>query len=541
MSLSTTPEPAPAKPDTLRSSQLPTSSKRNFAAGALIGTAGQVLNLILGFYLTRELVSRLDLEQVGLWQMLQDLAGYYSLSDLGIGRATTRYLSQHAAANDRPAFFRVLSTSLSTSRRLTLLALSITLLLAFGLPCVINIGPLSLNLVRGLIFLTGLRVCFSLAAGAYHSVPKALGAFQVANTIQYGVSLLGSVAILATLWLGGGVVVMSLIALATAVLSRTWNIIASRRLIEFPAEGLPAPDQQTRQELFQYGLASFLIQASQRVVSFSSSLLIASHSNLADSALYGISQSLSNRCRDFSKSLSDQLMPTASRMKVGSDPRQLQRLAVISCRILGTICLVFLVNIATLGVPFFRAWLNKPDLATAAQPIAVLLLAGMLVKLSVGGLVATLEGIGSMQLLGRICAIEATLTLGLQALALRWSGLQGMAASLLVCQFLVNGLLLVVLAAQVLQIQPVTLFWRLWSPLVVTAIPGLLVGWACATWLPPTAIWAVLVEFSLVGVTLLATAFYTCLDHEARREMRDMVQKRLAKRFGKQTAKPPQS
>ncbi|MFN5530589.1 MAG: hypothetical protein ACK5F7_08440, partial [Planctomycetaceae bacterium] len=264
MSLSTTPEPAPAKPDTLRSSQLPTSSKRNFAAGALIGTAGQVLNLILGFYLTRELVSRLDLEQVGLWQMLQDLAGYYSLSDLGIGRATTRYLSQHAAANDRPAFFRVLSTSLSTSRRLTLLALSITLLLAFGLPCVINIGPLSLNLVRGLIFLTGLRVCFSLAAGAYHSVPKALGAFQVANTIQYGVSLLGSVAILATLWLGGGVVVMSLIALATAVLSRTWNIIASRRLIEFPAEGLPAPDQQTRQELFQYGLASFLIQASQR-------------------------------------------------------------------------------------------------------------------------------------------------------------------------------------------------------------------------------------------------------------------------------------
>jgi hypothetical protein len=192
-------------------------------------------------------------------------------------------------------------------------------------------------------------------------------------------------------------------------------------------------------------------------------------------------------------------------------------------------------------VPFFRAWLNTPDLATAAQPIAVLLLAGMLVKLSVGGLVATLEGIGSMQLLGRICAIEATLTLGLQALALRWSGLQGMAASLLVCQFLVNGLLLVVLAAQVLQIQPVTLFWRLWSPLVVTAIPGLLVGWACATWLPPTAIWAVLVEFSLVGVTLLATAFYTCLDHEARREMRDMVQKRLAKRFGKQTAKPPQS
>ncbi|MFN5298215.1 MAG: lipopolysaccharide biosynthesis protein [Planctomycetaceae bacterium] len=520
---------------------MPTGSKRNFATGALIGTAGQGLNLILGFYLTRLIVGSLDLEWVGLWQMLQDLAGYYTLSDLGIGRATTKYLSQHAAANDRPAFFRVLGTSLSTSRKLSLMAFTISLLLAIGLPYVINLGTLPLNLVRGLIFLTGLRVCFTLAAGAYHSVPPALGAFQFANTIHYLTAFLGSIAIIVALWLGGGVMAMSLIALAIQVLSRTCYIIVSHRLIEFPAEGLPPPDNQIRKDLFQFGLIAFLIQASQRVVSFSSSLLIASFSNLGDSALYGISQSLSNRCRDFSKSISDLLMPTASRMKTQNDARQLQRLAVLSCRVLGTICLVFLVNIATLGVPFFSEWLDQPKLAIDAQPIAVLLLGAMLFKLSVGGLVATLEGIGAMPLLGKICAIEAVLTLGMQALALRWSGLQGMATALLVCQFLVNGVLMVVMAAPVLQIQPVKLFWRLWSPLVVTAIPGLLVGWACATWLPPTAIWAVLAEFSLVGVTLLATAFYTCLDHEARREMRDMVQKRLAKRFGKQTAKPPQS
>jgi len=322
---------------------------------------------------------------------------------------------------------------------------------------------------------------------------------------------------------------MSLIAAATQVASRSAYVMVSRRLIEFPSGGLPAADPRTRSALFQFGLISFLIQAAQRVVGFSSSLLIASFTNLQESAVYGVAQSLSNKCRDVSKTLSDQLMPTASRLHARQDPHLMQRIAVLSCRMLGLIALVFLVNIATLGIPFFNAWLGKPSVATAAHPISVILLAGMLIKLTVGGLVTSLEGMGSMTLLGRICAIEAVLTLVVQALALRAYGLQGMAIGLLLCQLLVNGLLLTGLAARTMALAPGTLLLRIWSPLLLTAIPGLVVGWSCNRWLPPSSIWAVLAEFSIVGFTLLAVGFFTCLDPEGKQDL----QLALSRRFGK--------
>lgn len=494
---------------------------------------GQVLNIFLGFYLSRLMVGSLDLEQVGLWHMLQDLAGYYSLSDLGIGRATTKYLSTHAAANNRQAFFQVLGTSLKTSRWLALVALGITVVLALGLPAVIQLGSLSRGFVGWLIVLTGLRVCSSLAAGAYHSVPVALGAYQLSNTILFTISLVGSIALLLSLRLGGGLVAMSLIALATQIVYRSVYIIASHRLIEFPPEGLPLTDPKTRRELFEFGLVSFLIQAAQRVVSFSSSILIAIFSNLENSALYGIAQSLSNKSRAISKTISDQLMPAASRLHGRQDPQLMLRFAVLSCRVLGLISLVFLINIATLGVPFFKAWLGKPDVAAAVQPIAVLLLAGALVKLTVGGLVTSLEGMGSMTVLGRICAIEAVLTLTLQALSLRWFGMLGMAVALLVCQVFVNGLLLNGIAARALRVSPVSLFLRIWSPLLVAAIPGLGVGWACGRWLPAESIWMVLAEFSLVGATLMGVGIVTCLDREGQRDLRQLI----GRRFGQGRAK----
>lgn len=80
------------------------------ARNTAFNAAGRGWDAVVGLVLVAYIVSRIGVEQYGLWAIVSAFAGYASLFDLGVASAYSRYIAEHAARNERERVSAVVST-----------------------------------------------------------------------------------------------------------------------------------------------------------------------------------------------------------------------------------------------------------------------------------------------------------------------------------------------------------------------------------------------------------------------------------------------
>ena len=83
--------------------------------GVAISWLGRVCGLAVTFFVTPILVHGLGEATYGLWSIVMALTGYYGLVDLGIGKASTKYIAEFDAKKDELAVRKVVDTSVYRS------------------------------------------------------------------------------------------------------------------------------------------------------------------------------------------------------------------------------------------------------------------------------------------------------------------------------------------------------------------------------------------------------------------------------------------
>ncbi len=492
------------------------SQTRLAIRSVLFNFGNLVCSIALAFVVPPILRSRLGAEQFGLWQVLMDVVGYYSLSDLGVGRATTKYLSQYSGPADRTTYLSILSNSLIANQRLAAGTFVVVIVVSFIFPLFFPLQSESDFYLRIVVFFSGFKVCVGLLGHAYESVPRSLGRLDVVSTIQAGTNLAGSLAMLIALWNGGGLLALVLIQLLIEVIKRSIQISIVRRFVEIPSEGLPPLAPDIIKKLFSFGFLAILIQLAQRAGSLSGAPLIGLKYGLEESGNFGIAQGLSTRCREFSRSISDVVMPAAARLDVRADAKVLLRVAVVSSRILAAICLVFVVDVFILGRTFLQNWYHNDDVTQATYPLACVLILATFIRLPAVGVCQTLEGMGVMALLSRLSVFEAVLTLACQATLLFPFGPIGVAWGVLIAQVVCNGICLPIFAAKILDLSPLKLVANIYFVPLLTTIPGIALAVWFDRYFPAPNMLTIAAQFSAVGIVIAGATFFICLDAEGR-------------------------
>src|SRR5213078_1450237 len=167
------------------------------------------------------------------------LLGSVTVFDFGFSQASTKFVAEHLARNDRMGAARVLWTALPIN-------------VALGLPCAVGLAAAAPALatrvfhvpagaqqdVIAALVLVAIALPFVLVQGMLRGVPSALQRFDLINTISMAAATVQWTSAVAFAYLGGGV--RSVIA-ATVVVriagTLVYGVLAVRLLPETAARG----------------------------------------------------------------------------------------------------------------------------------------------------------------------------------------------------------------------------------------------------------------------------------------------------------------
>jgi O-antigen/teichoic acid export membrane protein len=399
------------------------SDARRLATGSLAQQAAQVTGLVAMFAIVIVLARRLTLSELGVYGVLNALAGYLIIVQNAAAGAAVRSM---AAARDE----RAGSAAFSTAALLYVAAGALAGLLLAGLGIALAAGLDLADAVARQARLGAIAVGVVTLVGwpltVYRDALRARGRFVLAASTEMGALVAYMVLVLglafadAPLWaiVGAGAAIPLLAgigcALAATVVGLPWRL--SWRLA----------DRSVGRELL--GLAGYisLTEAASAAVYVLTRAILGLYKSAATVGLYEGPIRAHNLIRALNAAVTVTVLPTAARYQAEGDERRQRELLVRGSRY----TLALIVPIAVVGMalaePILVAWLGA-DFAAAGTAMAILMSHCVLNGMS-GVAAAMLVGVGRARDLARwallvtggaiMLALALTPALGLDGVAL---------------------------------------------------------------------------------------------------------------------------
>jgi O-antigen/teichoic acid export membrane protein len=183
------------------------------ARNALLNLAGHGAPLLAALFLLPPLVSRLDAERFGFLALAWALVGYFSLFDLGLGRALSRLVAGWRGTPREPELPHLSRTALSLTLALGAAA-GLLLFVAAGPICerVLNLSPALRSEAETALRVLALSLPLVTLTAALRGLLEAGQRFDWVNAIRVPVGILTFAAPLAATWWS-----VSLVGLASAL------------------------------------------------------------------------------------------------------------------------------------------------------------------------------------------------------------------------------------------------------------------------------------------------------------------------------------
>jgi len=166
-------------------------NRRWLVRNTALNLTGQVLSSLVAVVTIPYVVHRLGVERFGVLSIAWILLGYFSLFDLGLGRATTKHVAEALGKGDRETVPGIIWTSLSLQ---VLLGITGALALAALTPLlagrVLNISPTVLPEARQACYLMSLGVPVVILSANLRGALEASQRFDLVNLVKIPASSL---------------------------------------------------------------------------------------------------------------------------------------------------------------------------------------------------------------------------------------------------------------------------------------------------------------------------------------------------------------
>jgi len=243
--------------------------------------------IVTTLILTPLIVSKLGSEALGLWALTNAIAGYFSLTDLGITAAAIKYISHYRATQQWEELNKTIGTSFSCFVCLAMLVLIASLILSQSGSNFFHIDTSLFATLHALILILGIVAAIGFLTVIPIQCAIASQRQDLLNTWMLVVQVVSSVASLACIYSGCGIVSLGLVQIFSAVCNGIIGFAITRRF-------LPQAHIELRWHASHGGLiASFaafalLMSLASRIIYFSDSVVIGHYLTIIAVAGYSV-------------------------------------------------------------------------------------------------------------------------------------------------------------------------------------------------------------------------------------------------------------
>lgn len=440
---------------------------RKLVANAGSNYANMFASILSSFILSPVLVGALGDERYGIWTLIVSLTGYFALMDFGINRAVVRYVSQHEATGDYEALSRFVSTTVVLFIAIACLISVATVVLAWRLPSLIDLGDNSQAAQATLIF-SGLGFASMFPLSVPGGVLMARQEHTVLNKIVIAFTVIRTAALYWVLSNYPGLVTLSLTTVAVGIIQSLAVLYATTHRCPHIAISSRLFHWRLLLEIFKYSSHSAAISFSSRIIQFTDEIVIAGFLTVAMVTPYSFAVTLVAHFERLVWAAAGVLIPAASQLSAVRDERKSKLLLLSSSRVCAALAFLVFSITFVYGPSFIGVWLGSQYQSTVT-PILRILLVARVIPLAQSAVVARLLGTSRHAALSKINGLEAVSNLVLSVCLIRSFGLMGVAVGTLIPSIVFNGIALPWSSLRTIEIPLSTYFFQcIMGPLVAS-------------------------------------------------------------------------
>ena len=398
-----------------------------------------IFSFTVSFFLAPFVVRHLGQTGYGIWTLLSSLTGYLGLLDLGVRGAVTRFVARHHAEADHEEASRIASSALLFFTAAAFLVIFASAVLALFVVQHFNIDQRYLVAARAVLVLSGANVGLTMINGVFGGVVVGLQRFDVTNRIEIATTGLRSLAIVAALSVGGGIVSLGCISVIFSLGMGFALVRAAFRLYPGLKIVLGRPDWKRLSTIFSFSIFVSLIHASLQLIWYTDSVVIGAFLPIAMVSYFAIASNLLTSARSFLSGISSTLTPMASSMQAVSKDEELRQLALNSARYANLVMLPMAITLLIRGKAFIKLWMG-PDFTTLSGTVLIILTAAWVINAGNGVTSSILMGLSKHKPLALMAAGEGILNLALSIALVRHLGIYGVALGTTIPNLIQNAI-----------------------------------------------------------------------------------------------------
>ncbi|TWU12640.1 Polysaccharide biosynthesis protein [Symmachiella macrocystis] len=494
------------------------SDKALAVRGVVFNWLGRGCAIIITFFLTPYLVSKLGDESYGLWSMVMAFTSYYAMADMGLRGAGVKYIAQFHAIQDYESVNKVYVTSMVVYSAVAAVVLVLVGIATYAFPFIVDIGDHSISNIRWVILLTGATMATRMLAQVYGAALTALQRHDVSNAIAVSMQLLQAASVVAALLLGYGLVGMAVATFAVTLSGQLLRACFSNVFLPELNFSLRYFDRDTLKMVFRFGGVNVMANAAARVLVYSGGLIVGVICGPAVVLFYSIPEAITQKTAQLGSAITQVIDPLASQLNAQKNKAAMLELMVLPPRLLAVSSLSLAIFFIVYGRLFIEYWMNEQYVAQMYPVLCVLTVARAL-KMSSGGVRAVLRSTANLRVIAIAAGVEIVVTLVIGVLGVWLYGPIGMAYAVLTTQLLVAVILLPVWTCTALEMPKMQYFLNIWPPSLLALLPPLAVALVIEHFWTPGRILDLAVICGLILISAGGSAFYICLPTHRRSDI----------------------
>ncbi len=364
---------------------------RRFFSNTIVNYVGQGLLLVLTFVTAPYTVHRLGPELFGVLSLVQVIAGFAGLLNLGIGRALTKYVSELYWKGDLQEINHLFSTAWLTCGVSGTVGILVLVIPKGYIGRVFFRGGPELNDVVGFaIYVAAFGLFTSMLLEAISALPAALQKFRLCNAVYVISGIVRTVGPVIVLYLGYSIRAVLVVNLASNIVAVVAFAFVSRSLIP-GLTLLPGFNGPAFRKLFSFSLPLLLSTLFALIVTRIDRFILAYYMPLAAVTFYTLPYSISEKASMGVANITSVVFPFTSELHSMGAHDKVHELYLRSSKILTMVTLPITTIMFALPGPILRFWLG-PEYAT--QGALALCLLGGATFLGAVGAVSTVTSLG---------------------------------------------------------------------------------------------------------------------------------------------------
>ncbi len=384
--------------------------------------------LVLTFVCTPIVVSGLSTEKFGLLTLIWSFVGYFALLDLGISRASTKFVAESIKLNNHNSTKALVWTSITiniiTGFVGMILILSTT---SYLVNTVFHIAPNLQAMARNTFIVAACGIPFMLVFGTVRGFQMAYQRFDLVNTFQLIIALVQWGGSITLIWMGYGLLEVVYVTVGIRVLCSILSFIMMSRLRTDIFKKVILFDRVEFKKLVSFGGWVTISQIISPLFLYLDRAMIGMFSTLTAVSFYSVPQEAMARMLVIPMSLTTTLFPALSEHAVSqqsdgkSEELYLRSLKYFFILML-PVALIFIVNAEFL----LKLWVGA-EFAKQSSLVFQILTVGMFLNV-LGQIPATaLHAYGRPDLTAKFHAFELVLMIGLNVILIPRFGIVGAA------------------------------------------------------------------------------------------------------------------